>query len=526
MSAAVTAATGRTARRIALAALVVFALTGGGRVTGSDEVTMLDLSRALLHGHLDVPPGATLDGPDGRHYTKNTAGQAVLALPLAALAELGARAAHLPSARTELGVRFIVSFFNGLVTAILLGVFYALARRLGAGPGAALGASALLGFTTPLWFYAKSFMSEPLEALGLLLALGNAALASAGGAQERPGERRAQRLAALGAFVAIAVKPSMVLLALAALSALGAKRVQRWIVPLAGVALGLAAEAAYNFACFGNALHSGYGAQASLGAFSTPLFVGLYGLLVSSGKGVLWFAPAVVLAVPGFVGMRRPRAHSHEPRHGLPARNAARAALVACAVALAEFGTFQHWAGDGSWGPRFLVPVLPLAFLAVAFALEGASRARRRVAWALGLAGLVVTLGGVGIHFGAEMRQVGDYPYTRALDDPHFMEASHFNPRYSPIAVHWQMLSRNLAAQLHGQAPRLGHAGAVDPRLGISTGDQRALLGAIDVWWLYARYAGLPAVPLALAAVLLLAAAIATIVLARRAAAAEESRAA
>ncbi|TMQ68828.1 MAG: hypothetical protein E6K80_13715, partial [Candidatus Eisenbacteria bacterium] len=70
----------RTARWIAVFAFLAYAFTGGGRIVGSDEVTMLDLSRALLRGHLDVPVGATLDGPDGRHYTKNAAGQAVLAL--------------------------------------------------------------------------------------------------------------------------------------------------------------------------------------------------------------------------------------------------------------------------------------------------------------------------------------------------------------------------------------------------------------------------------------------------------------
>jgi len=521
VSAPVTTATRRTARLVALAAFLAFALTGGGRVTGSDEVTMLDLSRALLHGRIDVPEGATQQGPDGRFYTKNTAGQAMLALPLAAASELAVRAAHLGAPRAELAVRFGVSFFNAVVAALLLAALYAFARRLGAGPGASLAATALLAFTTPLWVYAKSFMAEPLEALGLLLALGNAALASAGGPRARPDERRRLMFSALGAFVALAVKPSMAPLVVAALLALGFQRPARWLLPLAGAALGLAAEAAYNFACFHDALHSGYGSQASASAFTTPVLVGVYGLLLSSGKGLAWFAPAAWLALAGFPEMTRSRAHSSEPRHGVPARNAARAALAACAIALLEFGTFQHWAGDGSWGPRFLVPVLPLAFLAVAFALEGASRARRRLAWALGLLGLVVTLGGVGIHFGAEMREVGDYPYTRALDDPHFMEASHFNPRFSPIALHWRMLARNVAGHLRGEAPRLGHAGAADPRLGISAADQQALLGAIDVWWLYARYAGLPGVPLAIAALALLAATIAAAAAALRAAAAE-----
>lgn len=513
-----------TARRLALAALLVFAFTGGGRITGSDEVTMFDLARAMLHGGIAVPEGATMAGPDGRFYSKNTAGQAVLAMPLVAAGELAAAAAHFPPERRELASRFVASFFNAVVAALLVAALYAFARRLGASAGAAFAAAALLGFTTPVWVYAKSFMAEPLEALGLLMALGNAALAAAGGAQALPGERRRLWFAALGAFLAVSAKASMLPLALVALAALGRARPSRWLVPLGGVALAVAGHFAYNVARFGNPFESGYGAQASAAAFSTPLLVGLYGLLVSSGKGVLWFAPAIALAPWGFAEMSRPRAHSGEPRHGVPARHAAIAGVSAWFVALLQFGTFQHWAGDGSWGPRYLVPLLPFAFLAVAFALSAATRARRRVAWALGIAGLFVTLGGVGIHFGAEMRAVGDYPYTLPLDDPRFMEASHFNPRFSPIAVNWRMLSQNAAAHLRGDLPRLGAGGPVDPRLGIPAADQQALLRAIDVWWLYARYAGLPALPLALGALALAAGALAAWAAALRALRAEGAR--
>ena len=63
---------GATARWIAIAAFLLYAWTGGGRISGSDEVTMFELSRAMLHGHIEVPAeGATVQGPDGRFYSKN-----------------------------------------------------------------------------------------------------------------------------------------------------------------------------------------------------------------------------------------------------------------------------------------------------------------------------------------------------------------------------------------------------------------------------------------------------------------------
>jgi hypothetical protein len=77
---------------LALAAFLTFAWSGGGRIVGSDEVTMLQLARAIAHGGIAVPEGATLQGPDGRFYSKNTAGQALLALPFVVTGDLAAAA--------------------------------------------------------------------------------------------------------------------------------------------------------------------------------------------------------------------------------------------------------------------------------------------------------------------------------------------------------------------------------------------------------------------------------------------------
>src|SRR5437773_10113840 len=110
---------GSTALWIGVAAFLLYVITGGGRIVGSDEVTMLELSRAMLHGHLDVPEGATLRGPDGLFYTKNAPGQALLALPIVAVAESATRAAGLSPEKQVLALRFFVSFFNAAVAAVL-----------------------------------------------------------------------------------------------------------------------------------------------------------------------------------------------------------------------------------------------------------------------------------------------------------------------------------------------------------------------------------------------------------------------
>jgi hypothetical protein len=319
----------------------------------------------------------------------------------------------------------------------------------------------------------------------------------------------------------------------------------------------LAGHLAYDVARFGTPFETGYGRQATPEAYGTPLWVGLYGLLVSSGKGVVWFAPALLLAPAGW---RRLHRMQHEPRP-MPAlarraaerlrgwlpewlrptltrevpekkwedlRRTAPAILLQWVLALVIYGTFEHWAGDGSFGPRYLIPFLAPAFLLVTVVLQHPSRALRRTAQVLALAGFLVQVGGVGIHFGAQMREAGDYPYTRALSDPRFMSESHFNPSFSPILGHWRMLIRNTREHLRGERPRLESLGAsndaapkdasvttgapttardagaaAEQRIGISAADQSRLLHALDFWWLYAAYAGLPGTPLAAVSALL-----------------------
>ena len=90
------------------------------------------------------------------------------------------------------------------------------------------------------------------------------------------------------------------------------------------------------------------------------------------------------------------------------------------------------------------------------------------------------------------------------------MSDSHFNPAFTPIRGHWRMLTRNLGEHLRGELPRLeagtepAAGGAGESRLAIGAEDQRRLLHALDFWWTYALYAGVPAAAVAAALLALL----------------------
>src|SRR5262245_65942851 len=97
----------------------------------------------------------------------------------------------------------------------------------------------------------------------------------------------------------------MLPLALACLVPLTLARPSAWVAPVFTLLLALAGHAAYNDERFGTFWETGYGAQATLAAYTTPFLTGLYGLVLSSGKGVMWFAPALWLAIPGAVALAR-----------------------------------------------------------------------------------------------------------------------------------------------------------------------------------------------------------------------------
>ncbi|MGH7726497.1 MAG: hypothetical protein ACREOU_13805, partial [Candidatus Eiseniibacteriota bacterium] len=429
------------AMRLAIGMMLLFVATAGGRITASDEYTIYRLTESLVtKGTVAVAAGNAERGPDGKLYPKAGLGQAIAAAPFYLLGK--AAAIPFPPHRKDLVTRAVTSLLNPFVGGLLAAVLFLLFLHLGASPrGAFLWAVATM-LSTPLWVYAKSFLAEPLLALGLATGFYGASRFREGG-----GPRHAMIAGFAWGFVILtkyALLPAVILLALPFLPSL--KRAREALPGVLALLVCVLVALVYNAARTGSAFGSGYGRQATMAAFSTPLWVGLYGLLLSSGKGVLWFAPLTALVPSSLAPAWR--------RWGPVALGLA----LACAVMTVLYASFEHWAADGSWGPRYLVPFIPLALALVVAAhaqTPWGGTPRRVLVGSLAALGLLVQLGGVGIYFGAQMREAGDYPYTRSLDDPSFMAESHFNPWRTPIVDHWRMLIRSAGEFVRGEGPSL-----------------------------------------------------------------------
>jgi len=106
----------------------------------------------------------------------------------------------------------------------------------------------------------------------------------------------------------------------------------------------------FNWTRYGSPLTFGFSALQHT-SFTTPLLLGLYGLLISPGKGLLFYNP---IAWAGLIGL------------AIMFRTRRREAILFALILVAEllfFAVYEYWTGGWNWGPRYILPVLPLLVL-------------------------------------------------------------------------------------------------------------------------------------------------------------------
>jgi hypothetical protein len=261
---------------------------------------------------------------------------------------------------------------------------------------------------------------------------------------------------------------------------------------LGAAAAPLAAAAAvlawYNFHRFGSVLATGYAADVQ--GSRIPLAVGIFGLLFSAGKSFFLFNPPLALGLTSAGQFHR--------RH--PA--VSWFLWTMAGVHLVFFGGLQNWDGDWSWGPRYLLPLVPLLMLPAAPFLEGlmaggtgAGAGRRAVCWTLLSLGLLVQFLGTAVnpndyvrYLGTAKGQLGDYlpAYPSKLYVP--FHQHHWNPDLSPLRGHWFLLRSTLGGAenrltLYSTAEEWndeqGHRMLPYVELGMSGGHS----GSLDFWF-------------------------------------------
>ncbi|WP_044231882.1 hypothetical protein [Chloroflexus sp. Y-396-1] len=435
--------------RLALAVFFMlsgfYLLTMSGHTYSADEETMLAVTRSLLErGDVAVvvedgaPVVALRPGRDGNVYSPYGILPSLLAIPLHLL---GTIIAHTGSS-ADYASRFTVTMLNGLLTAATCAVIARWAQQLGATIGWSLVLALIYGLSTFAWVYARTFFSEPLAALLLLSATYYAWSAFQSSRTNYwqlfvsgllSGLLLVTRIAAAVALPIIALyilwELSNVWLQYRLLLQMYGIAVRRWHIPrsvfigvlswMVGLLPGLALFGWYNLARFATPIASGYESEAF--SFTTPLGEGLFGLLLSPGKSVFLYAPALLLALPGGIVFWR--------------RGKRALVLIVVGLFLSHlflYACWAHWPGGGVWGPRFLLPVVaPVIILASSLFMPTSAQQLK-----IGLLILVLVLSTTGF--------IGNLGGVLLNFDTYVVSTPFHNSTYtiaeSPLVGHWRLL--------------------------------------------------------------------------------------
>lgn len=404
--------------RVYLFFLAIYALTAAGHIYTIDSFLNYNVTSSIgSNGSLEIPPYMmTVEGCGGRHYSKLGIGPSLVYLPFYWLGELLERAGigreafsaystqftiphgeKLIKAEPQTLIRisrregtrvFFVTLSNAFVTAAICLIFWLVLRTFGMLNGEAFLATIILGLSTPFWVYARDLFGEPVFSLCLLGTFG--ALVAPWNAAWRIRIILGGVCSALGILARLTFIPIVLIFGLY-LIATGEDRREGFSRALLywGFCLPAVIVIAWlNYLRFGGITLTGYHTAFDKG-FSIALAKGLIWNLFSPYRSIFLYAPPVVLALIGIRAFVR--------RFG-----AATAVMVAIVVYLfIVYSKWWAWHGGWCWGPRFLVPAIPLLLVAGFVGLKPFRGWLLGITIALSVAGLLVQLGAILINYTA-----------------------------------------------------------------------------------------------------------------------------
>jgi hypothetical protein len=239
----------------------------------------------------------------------------------------------------------VVTLMNPIVLAATSVLLYRIGRGIGWRRLPAVWAALAFGFLTMVPQASTELFSEP----GVTFAV---ALAILGAIQWRAGRRGGPWNIGIGVALAVLFRTDSLILIGAIVVVLPLFVPWRRVVADRRALLGMGAPVAasllwlgyYNWLRFGSPVRSRYDG----GGFTTPILVGLRGLLIGGGKSIFVFNPVLLLALVGLVYLwRRDRA-------------VAAAVGLLSLVRILFYARWHSWEGGIAWGPRFLLPLCAL----------------------------------------------------------------------------------------------------------------------------------------------------------------------
>lgn len=420
------------------------------------QVTCSIVERNAFYVHRYSPDARVGPGVDGRIYSQYTLGQSTALIPLYLLGRALAGVAH---TNCDAVATPAIVFLTGKTLDLILGtmlcvLFFATARLLRYTPRQSLTLTLLLAFGTALWPDVLTNLEHTMESLFLL--------AAAYAALRYTVQRRQSRLwvAVMGLAaglifltrIAGVIAPPIFALYLLVLHR--RRRLDAWrrsylrdlALFAACVAPSVLINGVFDALRFGSPLRFGPYPDQSLGY---PPWLGLPNLLLSPGKGLVWYTPALLLLVLAIRPFWR--------RYPLPAILFS----LICGVYVLFYANVTYWHGDPAWGPRYLYPMLPYLILPLGEVLrrwQAYRLAVRGLATGLLAASFLVQLAAVTVSYWRYWHWFFAYHYDEVRRYTWgFSFNNWWQPEQSPIALALSSVA-TIARNYVDHAPVLDHA--------------------------------------------------------------------
>lgn len=482
-----TAASRRAGLLLAGAALFFYLATAGGSLGSTDAVLTYEITKSIVErgsvaSAVDVKRLPQLHGVDGRIYAPFGIGQSIVNIPFYLAGRivgerLGSATAHddtIPKAFVALGN------VGGGALVVWLTVLFA--YRLSGNLEGAAFATLALAFGTLLWPYATFGFNAPLTTCCLLAGVYNTWIGT------RTGQRTT--LAWGGVWLACAFltrhEMALAIICAAIWVAVESRRdkktmLARLVALGTPVAIGLALWLWYNAVRFGDPFNPGYVNDPDVKS-RVAVFEGLMGMLFSPGRSIFVYAPVTVAGIAALARWAR-----HERSTAL--------LFAALPGVMLLFSTLPGWDGGRSYGPRYLVPVIPFVLLPLACWWSEAGKGVKRALLAVTLVSVVIQLPAVLVDFSkvsiAYARSGAGYDWT----------ARTYSWREAGITLNTvatlKALPDNLRRVAHGErAPATTPSSQLPDLAAYAAPPDETSLGdrlqfSLDLWWLYLYYLGL-----------------------------------
>jgi len=297
---------------------------------------------------------------NGHYYSDKDIGRALFGIPV-----------YLADKVLGFGSQSQVYFSMELMTAFFSAagvvLLYRLALFLKSSAGLSLLLSLVYGFGTIIFAYSKTFFAHPYSAFFNLLALFALLLALEKDKKDKSKSKKYLILSGMSAGSSLLMEYTNVfvlgLIFLYGLYRLRSAKIIYFIIPLAVLS---SLVPLYNYSIFGNPLTTTYNHQLSYGNIESiylrPDYLkeGMSGLLVSSWRGLFYYSPILLLSIPGFfIWIKKGKDRLLPILLGL--------SFIAVFL---FYSATPAWRGGNSYGPRYLVAVMPFFVLPMAKTFE------------------------------------------------------------------------------------------------------------------------------------------------------------